>query len=141
MDFLRFIMLALVGIGIVALVLGRGRHGGERVRKGTGHALLGLQQFIEPSVEHIFEVENREHVDDDEEEGDGDDAELIKSDVATSLSHARIDPEEVRRHLTAVLRAGLDWEEVYAQCVRDELAARPFKAPAIPPAWRVAPRM
>ncbi|MDR3638609.1 MAG: hypothetical protein P4L84_32690 [Isosphaeraceae bacterium] len=146
MDLLTVIVVALVAIGTCSLLLsGWRRRGaaptsGERIRRGTGHALLGLQQFIEPTVEHVFEVENREHIADDEHEGDEDDPEAIQADLAASLARSQIDTEEVRRHLAAAARAGLDWHAVYDQAVRDELGARPFKAPTIPPAQRVAPR-
>jgi hypothetical protein len=146
MDLLTWIVVALVVTGSLSLLLtrkprrGAGGSRAERVRRGTGHALLGLQQFVEPSAEHVFEAENREQIDEDDKEGEGDDPRAIAASVAAGLARSRVDPEEVRRHLAAASRVGLDWRAVYEQAVRAELAARPFKAPAIPPAWRVAPR-
>ncbi len=148
MDLLPQLCLILVSLGLWALVF-RGRQRrpggnqestGERVRRGTGHALLGLQQFIEPSVEHIFEAENREQKDEDDHDSDGDDPVAIRNDLAASLALTPIDPEEVRRHLAAAQRAGLDWRALYEEAAEHERAERPFKAPSIPPLWRVAPR-
>jgi hypothetical protein len=111
-----------------------------RVRRGTGHAMLGLQEFIEPSVEHIFEAENLEQKDEDDRDASEDDPETIRADLSTSLGRDPVDHEEVRRHLATARRAGLDWREVYEQAVRDELSDRPFRSPSLPPPWRVAPR-
>ncbi len=112
----------------------------ERVRRGTGHAMLGLQEFIEPSVEYVFQAENVEQKEEDDLEADGDDIEAIRDDLSVSLGRSPIDPEEVRRLLTSAARSGLEWEELYNEAVRTELGSRPFRAPSIPPAWRVAPR-
>jgi hypothetical protein len=112
----------------------------ERVRRGTGHAMLGLQEFIEPSVEYVFQSENLEHSEVDDIETDGDGLASVRQDLSTCLGHTPIDPEEVRRLLTRASRAGLDWRELYEEAVHSELASRPFRAPSIPPVWRVAPR-
>ena len=114
---------------------------GERLRRGTGHALLGLQQFIEPSVEHIFEVQNVEQKEEEGDDGLGEDEALIRSDLAEALGRTPVDLEEVRRHLTAAARAGLDWKDLFDQAVGDELRQRPFRVPSLPPAGRVAPRL
>jgi hypothetical protein len=34
----------------------------------------------------------------------------------------------------------MDWKALFEQAVSDELHERPFRAPSIPPVWRVAPR-
>jgi hypothetical protein len=112
----------------------------ERQRRGTGHALLGLQEFIEPSVEFIVQAENAEQKEEDEGDALEDDREARLADLAQSLRHDPVDPEEVRRHLAAVARSGLDWQPLLEQAIRAELAARPYRAPALPPVWRVAPR-
>jgi hypothetical protein len=113
----------------------------ERVRRGTGHAMLGLQEFVEPSVEYVFQAQNVEQKEDEDREAGGeDDIEAIQADLARSLSASPVDAEEVRRHLASASRAGLDWQETYEKAVREELAARPFRAPSIPPVWRVRPR-
>ena len=70
----------------------------------------------------------------------GDAPEAILDNLAKSLGHDPVDHEEVRRHLASARSAGLDWRAVYEQAVRDELTARPFRAPSIPPIGRVAPR-
>ncbi len=113
----------------------------ERLRRGTGHALLGLQQFIEPSVEHVFEAQNVEQKEEGDDDGLGGDEGAIRSDLAEAIGRSSIDPEEVRRHLSAASRAGLDWRALYEQAVGDQLRERPFRAPSIPPAGRVAPRV
>jgi hypothetical protein len=140
--------VVLLGTGLLALVLtlrwmqrkGWVDASPNRVRRGTGHALLGLQEFIEPSVEHIFEAENREEKDEDDRDASEDDPKAVVADLLTSLGRTPVDSEEVRRHLTSARRMGLDWREVYDQAVRDELAACPYRAPSLPPSWRVAPR-
>lgn len=111
-----------------------------RVRRGTGHAMLGLQEFIEPSVEYVFQAENAEQKQEEDLESDDEEAGAILEDLSMALGRTPIDPEEVRRLLTKAARAGLDWYELYEEAVRSELGSRPFKAPAIPPTWRVAPR-
>jgi hypothetical protein len=112
----------------------------ERVRRGTGHALLGLQQFVEPSVEHIFAAQNVEQKDEEDDDGLGGDEEAIRSDLADALGRTPVDTEEVRRHLTAAARAGLDWKALFEQAVNAELQERPFRAPSMPPVRRVTPQ-
>ncbi len=111
----------------------------QRTRRGTGHALLGLQQFIEPSVEHIFQAENGEQREGHEGDTLEDEREAILADLALSLGRDPVDRGEVQRHLASVQRLGLDWREAYEQAVRAELTSRPFRAPSIPPIFRVAP--
>jgi hypothetical protein len=60
--------------------------------------------------------------------------------MAEALSRTPVDPEEVRRHLSAAARLGMNWKALFDQVVSDELRERPFRAPSIPPAKRVAPR-
>jgi hypothetical protein len=140
------VALACLGALMLALTLRVMRRrrwvdpSGERVRRGTGRAILGLQQFIEPSVEYVIRAENVEQVEEDDPEADGDDAGAIRDDLSASLGRSPIDPEEVRRLLTRAARSGLDWEGLYDEAVRSELGSRPFRAPSIPPAWKVAPR-
>jgi len=112
----------------------------DRVRRGTGHALLGLEEFIRPSVEHVRQAEQVEQKEEDDLDNLEDEREQVVADLSVSLGRDPIDHEEVRRQLASALRAGLDWREVYARAVRDELTARPFRAPWMPPVWRVAPR-
>jgi hypothetical protein len=112
----------------------------DRVRRGTGHAMLGLQEFVEPSVEYVFQAENVELKEEDDLGAEGGNSEAIKHDLAASLGRSPIDPEEIRRYLAEATRAGLSWRDAYDAAVRSELEARPFKAPSIPPAWKVAPR-
>jgi hypothetical protein len=113
--------------------------GTKNVRRGAGNAMLGLQQFIEPSVEHVFQAQNVEQKEEEDDQGQGGDEETVRSDLAESLGRAPVDPEEVRRHLAAAARMGLDWRALFDQAVADELRKRPFRAPFVPPASRVAP--
>jgi hypothetical protein len=112
----------------------------DRVRRGVGHAMLGIKEFIEPSVEYVYQAENAEQAEEDDHDASGDGPEAVLDDLAASLARDPIDAEEVRRHLASARRVGLDWREAFDQAVRNELAARPYRAPSMPPAWRVAPR-
>jgi hypothetical protein len=113
----------------------------ERVRRGAGHAMLGVQEFIEPSVEYIFQAQNVEQRDEDDDDGQDGDEQAVRADLAEAIGRTPIDSEEIRRHLAAAVRSGLDWKALFDQAVADELRERPFRAPSIPPAKRVAPRL
>jgi hypothetical protein len=143
-GFLVFAGIIVVGAIVFSVFLGwRDRKNStakQRVRRGTGGALLGLQQFIEPSVEHIFQAQNLEQKDDEEDDGLGLDEEAIRSSLAEALGRSPVDAEEVRRHLSAAARSGVHWKSLFEQAVADELRARPYRAPSLPPARRVAPR-
>jgi hypothetical protein len=136
-------IIAVVAV-LMAVYLGRPERkqmpGKEKVRRGAGHALLGLQGFIEPSVEYVFQAQNVEQKEEEDDQGLGGDDEAIESDLAEALSRTPVDPEEVRRHLSAAARTGLDWRALFDRVVAEELRQRPFRAPSIPPARRVAPR-
>jgi hypothetical protein len=143
----RYLMFAGIGAVVVmvfAVLLGWMDRNGlprkESARRGAGNALLGLQQFIEPSVEYVFQSQNVEQKDEDDDNGLGGDKEAIRSDLAEALARTPVDPEEVRRHLFAAMRLGMDWRALFDQLVSDELRQRPFRAPCIPPVKRVAPR-
>jgi hypothetical protein len=112
----------------------------DRVRRGAGHAMLGLREFVEPSVEYILQAENAEQKEQDDLAPSDDGPGQILDDLSASLGRDPIDPEEVRRHLAAARRAGLDWRETFDRAIQGELAARPYRAPSLPPSWRVAPR-
>jgi hypothetical protein len=137
-------VMAAVGVIVLAVLFGwldrKKLPAKASIRRGTGSALLGLQQFIEPSVEHVFQAQNVEQKEEDDDQGLGGDEEAVRSDLAQALAQAPIDPEEVRRHLAAAMRIGLDWLALFDQAVADELRERPFRAPSMPPARRVAPR-
>jgi hypothetical protein len=145
-SFLIFAGIVAMGVALIVAVLGRADKARtkapvkERVRRGTGHALLGLQQFIEPSVEHVFAAENLEQKEEEDDDGLGGDEEAVRSDLSEALGRSPVDIEEVRRHLSAAARAGLDWRALYEQAVGDELRERPFRAPSMPPVGRVRPR-
>jgi hypothetical protein len=143
-SFLFFAGIVSIGAIALAALLGRLSRsdvpGKERVRRGAGHVMLGLQQFIEPSVEHVFQAQNVEQKEEDGDDGLGGGEEEIRSDLAEALGRTPVDPEEVRRHLAAAVRAGLDWKALFEQAAAEELRQRPFRAPSIPPAKRVAPR-
>jgi hypothetical protein len=145
-SFLVVAGVVAVGLILVVTVLGRSRKdrtaspGKDRVRRGTGHALLGLQQFVEPSVEYIFQAQNVEQKEEEDDDGLGEDEELIRSGLADALGRTPVDTEEVRRHLTTAACAGLDWKALFEEAVSAELRERPFRAPSMPPVRRVAPR-
>jgi hypothetical protein len=140
------IFAGIVAIGAMAVTTVFARmerkvvSGKERRRRATGHALLGLQEFIEPSVEYVFQAQNVEQKEEEDDEGLGGDEGLIRSDLALALSRSPVDPEEVRRHLSAAARAGMDWKALFEQATAEELTERPYRAPSLPPAYRVAPR-
>jgi hypothetical protein len=113
----------------------------ETTRKSVGHAMLGLQQFVDPRAEHIVEAEQHEEREEDGLAGDVDDEVTIRSGLTEALGRSPLDPEEIRRHLREAARAGLDWRLLYAEATTAELSARPYRAPSIPPATRVAPRL
>lgn len=145
-EFLIVSGMVIAGMVLVVSVLGRSARDRRasmargRLRRGTGHALLGLQQFIEPSVEYVFEAQNVEQKDEEDGDGLGEDEVTIRSDLAEALGRSPVDVEEVRRHLASAARAGLDWKAVYEEAVAAELRERPFRAPSIPPSGRVRPR-
>ena len=138
--------LLLACVAALFLTLARMRRRGwidpspDRVRRGVGHAMMGLQEFAEPSVEYVFQAENVEQKDVEDPEPSEGGPEAILADLATGLGRDPVDPEEIRRHLAWARRAGLDWRETFDRAVRDELAARPYRAPSLPPIWKVAPR-
>jgi hypothetical protein len=141
------LLAGLVAVAMFGLALSRGWLGrkdqktADRVRRGMGNALLGFQEFVEPSVEYIFQAQNVEQKDDEEDDGLGVDEEALRSSLAEAMSRSPIDHEEVRRYLTAARRAGLDWKALFEQAVADELKERPYRAPSMPPGRRVAPRV
>ncbi len=142
--FLFFTGIVAVVVMLLAAFLGwidrRKPPGKESVRRGTGKAMLGLQQFIEPSIEYVFQAQNAEQKEEEGDDGLGGGEEAVRSDLAESLGRAPVDHEEVRRHLAAAARLGLDWRALFEQAVADELRERPFRAPSMPPTKRVAPR-
>ena len=102
--------------------------------------MLGLQEFIEPSVEHVVSAQHLEQKEADDDEGLGDDGDRVHADLAEALSRTPLDLEEIRRHLTVAKEMGMDWKGLFAQAVTEELKQRPYRAPFLPPARRVAPR-
>jgi hypothetical protein len=68
MDYTPLIPLAWWAVGILAFVLllkWMQRRGWidtdpNRVHRGTGHAMMGLREFIEPSVQHVIKAEHAE---------------------------------------------------------------------------------
>jgi hypothetical protein len=141
-----YLLLAgIVALGMLAMALLRGWLGrkhlkpAEHVRRGMGHAMLGFQGFVEPSVEYIVQAQNVEQKEENDEEGLGGSEEAVRSNLAEALSRSPVDHEEVRRYLAAAVRAGLDWKALFEEAVADELRERPFRAPSVPPARRVAP--
>jgi hypothetical protein len=106
------VLLACLGILVLALalrVLQRRQlvePSKDRVRRGTGHAMLGLREFTEPSVEYVIQAENVEQKGDEDLEADGDDTAAIRDELSVALGRSPIDPEEVRRLLTRAMGRG-----------------------------------
>jgi hypothetical protein len=143
----RFLVFAgIVAVVVILLSVSLGRMDRkdlprkQRVRRGIGNAMLGLQEFIEPSVNYVFQSQNVEQKEEEDDKGLGGGEEAIRSDLAEALSRTPVDPEEVRRHLSAAVRLGIDWKALFDLVASEELQERPFRAPSIPPAKRVAPR-
>jgi hypothetical protein len=139
-----FAGLVSVAVIVVVSIAGRIKHkrlpAMQSVRRGTGNAMLGLQQFIEPSVEYVFQAQNVEQNEEEDDQGLDGDEDAVCSNLAEALGRTPVDPEEVRRHLAAAARLGLDWRVIFDRAVADELRDRPFRAPSMPPTRRVAPR-
>jgi hypothetical protein len=141
------IVLIVVGVRAWGRLERRGLEGPrreERARRSGGNALLVLEEFIAPRVEHVIEA-RRERLEEDDQAGPGDgESEVTEAsvlgDLRVSLGRSPIDPEEVRRHLASAQRAGHDWRRLFDEAIRAELAAWPYRAPALPPMARVAPR-
>src|SRR5436190_166255 len=89
-------------------------------RRRRGNAMLGLQEFIEPSVEYVSQAQNVEQEEEDDE-GLGGDEEAIGSDLAEAPGRTPVDLEEARRHLATAVRAGLDWKALFERAAGDEL--------------------
>ena len=76
MDTWAWIVAELLTTGIIALAWGLRRRGWidlnpRRIRRGVGNAALGLQDFVQPSIEYVIQAENTEQADrDDHECGD-----------------------------------------------------------------------
>jgi hypothetical protein len=109
-------------------------------KRAVGHAALGLQQFIDPGAQYIVQTQNVEQREDDDLPGDGVDEVTLQADLAECLGKSPVDIDEVRRSLSVAARAGLDWRLLFSEAVREELSRRPYRAPSMPPASRVAPR-
>jgi hypothetical protein len=146
MDLRPLIPVGWLLAGVIALaltVVWLQRYGSiparAKPKRGGGHGLLTLQEFIEPSVEYIIQAQNTEQKREDDGDPLEENREALLADLAESLRHDPVDHEEVRRHLAALERSGADWRAQLEQALRAELAARPYRAPALPPVWRVAP--
>src|SRR5581483_7849884 len=129
-----FLLLAAVVAQILILAWMRRRGwvnaSRDRARRGVGHAMLGLQEFVEPSVEYILQAENAEQAEDEDADPSEGGPEAVLADLASCLGRDPIDTEEIRRHLASAARAELDWHELFDRAVRDELANRPYRAPS-----------
>ena len=142
-QFPYFAVFAGAGVILLTLVLikidRKKLPAGESVRRGTGNALLGLQQFVEPSVEYVFQSQNVEQREADDDQGQGGDEDAVSSGLAEALCRTPVDPEEVGA--TSPLRNA--WASIGGPssntAVADELQERPFRAPSMPPVRRVAP--
>ena len=93
-----------------------------------------IDEFVNPRMEHVLTA-RQDQIHDDEVPGGDDDHEALachlKAELAASLAADPIDAD-IRRHLTAAHREGLDWRTLYEDAVRSEAAARPLCL--VPPA-------
>jgi hypothetical protein len=116
---------------------------GKVSRRATAGAAFALQQIFEPGTEHVVRAEHDQPSDDDDSAGEGDRAtpvDTLLADLRARLAESPIDSEAVRRVLVTAERDGHDPRALFEAAVRDELAARPYRVPLIPPWSRVAPR-
>lgn len=104
--------------------------------------MLILQEFIEPRMAHVQRVsEERGRESDPSGGGDAPRAETeFRMHLLNALRSRPIDAEQVRRHLAGAQRAGLGWERLYEEAMREALVNRPYLAPSIPPLSKVRPR-
>jgi hypothetical protein len=107
-----------------------------RTKPGSSPAgrWVGLQQLVEPGVQHVREVGQGRVREDEKGQG-----ERLLGYLADCLAAAVVRPEEVRLYLDAAQRAGLDWRGLYAEAVRRHLADHPGRAALMPPPQDVAP--
>ncbi len=135
-----------VAVAVAAsLLLSRRTHGrepvGTKIRRGGGNALLTMEEFVAPRVEHVIQARQQATAprDEDDDADPGISEIQWRADLREGLAQDPIDREELRRHLRLASEAGLDWRELYQEAVAHELATRPYRAPFLPPASRVAP--
>jgi hypothetical protein len=84
---------------------------------------VAMQQFVEPGVRHVRDVQQG-HKQEDEEER----KERLLAYLCDCLDATTVRPEEVRFYLAAAHKAGLDWREMYAEAIRRHRAAHPIPA-------------
>ena len=103
--------------------------------------MLVLQEFIEPRMAHVQQV-SEEHGRESDPSGGGDAPRAVSEfrvHLLNALRSRPIDADGVRRLLAGAQRAGLGWEQLYEEVVRETLVDRPYLAPSIPPISRVSP--
>jgi hypothetical protein len=93
-------------------------------------AWVGLQQIIEPGVKHVQEIRQR---------GEVASKELLLAQLLACFDADSINPDEIRRHLTAARRNGWDWAALYEEAVRIHQTVCPDRAGSIPPLQEVTP--
>jgi hypothetical protein len=100
---------------------------------------LGFQEFVQPSIEHVFEAENVEQKAAEAEGQDDAPYAQARERLALLLALDPIDLIAIRYELSYARRAGLDWRALYQASVQTELKLRPYRTPSIPPINRVSP--
>jgi hypothetical protein len=98
-------------------------------------AWVAMQRFLEPGAKHVVEL-SRERSNEDEEAG----RDRLLSNLLASLDATPVNLEEVRIYLAIAKGKGIDWRDLYNEAVRVQLAARPDRAPIIPPLEDVIPQ-
>jgi hypothetical protein len=102
-----------------------------------------LQQVFDPGIEHVIRAEQDAQAEEADPSGGGEPElpiDTFRAELEACLGRVPIDPEEIRRVLASAERAGHHWQGLYDDSVAVVLADRPYLAPMIPPAPRVAPR-
>jgi hypothetical protein len=95
---------------------------------------VGFQQFIEPGIMHVREVQQGQ-----EQEEEAGRKERLLAHLVDFLGADTVKPEEVRLYLAAAEQAGWDWRDMYAEAVRRLRSVHPGRAALMPPPEDVAP--
>jgi hypothetical protein len=103
----------------------------KKPSSSAGSSFVVLQQFIEPGVQHLIQVE--------QERRSVVDREWLLANLLACFDAETLNPEEIRHYLTLARQTGLDWQELYQEAVRVQEAVRPALAARLPRPESVAP--
>ena len=94
-----------------------------------------MQQFIEPGVRHVIQIQQEKRSEENEKAG----RERLFAYLLARLDSVPVPVEEIRFYLTAAKNAGIDWRELYEAVIKAELSSQPDRAALIPSPDTVAP--